>query len=912
MKKLLALVLALVMTMGLATVATNAAFPDASDVTLTEAADVMTAVGVFQGNESGSFLPTANLDRQSAAKLIAYLALGKTAAEAIPATQVFPDVPADNWAAKYVAYCKNAGYISGDQNGNFLPTTELNGYSFGKMVLCVLGYDPEIEGMTGSSWSINIAKLLQSNDITDGVDTAASATLTREQAAQYCLNALKATTVEYDTKGTSIEINGAKIATGASKASNVTSDAAYAYAIKGTAGQTNTVQLGESLYNGDLKLDGGDDNKLGQPAKKWIYKNAEVGTYAKGADSTLKNGLTYGDIYTAIGSTVAKNLKSLTLKIDGKTVVSTDANKAYVTSNLKYTLANFANAKGDTKAFKYMDSTAAYNADNAFAVAGNGSTTTIYVEENGTEYDVTICAVNSYVAKVDSVNAADAKNNRSITLKSKFGGVSFKTYETEEFAKNDILLVTAYDNGTDYEVQTAKALNSTGAVHVDSTTGIEDDDTFVTGGSFAVSGTTYKYSLKAPKAAKVVGSSSYELYLDDEGYVLYADEVEETSNSYLMVISSGTYKKADELSGSGATNKSKVVFDDGTTKTITVSKRDGNKFSSDSVDGPTEVKPTDYAIYKYVEQSDGTYSLTSVTTTAITSGKVTKGFTNISGSTSISGGATTKYVYLNAATGHDAANDGKYKTSWTLYTGYTNSKTVTDAKISAFKDTSATRADVVFVYEWKAGEAESSVKDYIFLLGKTPTRYPATDDADEYYTFNAIVKGEIGTVKADVASPIADGSSLANATLYTVEYTDGSLGSKSMTQQTESAKYTNLPAYGDAYKWNVFTPGTISGTSTLKVELSDDGDLLTFTGNGIVAAGATSISVGSDSFGFSSDCKVFVMDDDGGNAGEITINGISSGNNAYSKIVAITQAMKEGSPTTTQRNTIIELYLVRN
>ena len=172
MKKLLALVLALVMTLGLATVGASAAYSDAADVSLNEAVDVMSAVGVFQGSD-GKFAPKENLTREQAAKLIAYLDLGENTAEALPALKVFDDVETTRWSAKYIAYCQDAGYIAGVGGNKFNPTGELTGYAFGKMVLCALGYDATIEGFTGNNWTLNVAKLMEKNDNADGIDSAA-------------------------------------------------------------------------------------------------------------------------------------------------------------------------------------------------------------------------------------------------------------------------------------------------------------------------------------------------------------------------------------------------------------------------------------------------------------------------------------------------------------------------------------------------------------------------------------------------------------------------------------------------------------------------------------------------------------------------------------------------------------------
>ena len=71
MKKLLAMVLALVMTLSLA-VSANAAFKDADKVsdTYEEAVAVLNGMGVFKGYEDGSFQPQGNITRAEVATII--------------------------------------------------------------------------------------------------------------------------------------------------------------------------------------------------------------------------------------------------------------------------------------------------------------------------------------------------------------------------------------------------------------------------------------------------------------------------------------------------------------------------------------------------------------------------------------------------------------------------------------------------------------------------------------------------------------------------------------------------------------------------------------------------------------------------------------------------------------------------
>ena len=70
LKKILALVLAMVMTFSV--MATANAFTDDAEInpTYAEAIDVLAGMGVFKGNPDGSFAPTANITRAEVAAII--------------------------------------------------------------------------------------------------------------------------------------------------------------------------------------------------------------------------------------------------------------------------------------------------------------------------------------------------------------------------------------------------------------------------------------------------------------------------------------------------------------------------------------------------------------------------------------------------------------------------------------------------------------------------------------------------------------------------------------------------------------------------------------------------------------------------------------------------------------------------
>ena len=193
MKKILALLLAAVMLCGMIATASAAEFTDAGeiDVKNTEAVTVLSGLGIIGGMGDGTFQPNGTLTRAQAAKIIAYMLLGKDGAEALPAdTAAFDDVPTSHWSCKYVNYCAEKGIVSGVGNNKFNPNGTLTGFAFGKMLLVsAAGFNAEQEGLVGSSWESNVSKLLKSEDLTLGV-TVSSDGLRRQDACHLALNTL--------------------------------------------------------------------------------------------------------------------------------------------------------------------------------------------------------------------------------------------------------------------------------------------------------------------------------------------------------------------------------------------------------------------------------------------------------------------------------------------------------------------------------------------------------------------------------------------------------------------------------------------------------------------------------------------------------------------------------------------------
>ena len=290
LNRTLSLVLVLVMVFGLFGVASAATtFTDTSSVTYKEAVNVMTGIGVIAGMGDGTFQPTGDLTREQAAKIICYMTVGKTVADALKADVApFTDVNANRWSAGYIAYCVKSGVLSGMGDGTFAPEANVTGYQFAKMLLVALGYDASKESFTGSSWSINVAKLafktalFAGNDAFDG-----NKAVSRQEACLYAFNTLTATEVEYKTAGTSITVGGTTIVTGGSTASAVTRTVGTKYT-GGAEDATGTMQFCEDHFP-KLTLVAASTDAFMRTANKWYYGTVQtadtlIGTYGAAAN----------------------------------------------------------------------------------------------------------------------------------------------------------------------------------------------------------------------------------------------------------------------------------------------------------------------------------------------------------------------------------------------------------------------------------------------------------------------------------------------------------------------------------------------------------------------------------------------------------------------------------------------------
>ena len=202
MKKLLAMVLALVMTLSLAVSANALKADEKINEDYAEAVAVLDGMGVFKGYEDGSFKPENKITRAEVATIIyrIYTAdVAKNDKSGLYATyNKFSDMAGAGWAAGYIGYCANAEFVKGYPDGTFKPSGNVTGYEVLAMILRAVGYDKNNE-FTGADWALNVAKYAEQLGILKNVakTTDLSAPATRELVAEILFRAIQSPMVTY-------------------------------------------------------------------------------------------------------------------------------------------------------------------------------------------------------------------------------------------------------------------------------------------------------------------------------------------------------------------------------------------------------------------------------------------------------------------------------------------------------------------------------------------------------------------------------------------------------------------------------------------------------------------------------------------------------------------------------------------
>ncbi len=204
LKKILALVLALMMVLSVMVFASAANYDDYSDKDqvspeYAEAVEVLTGMDIFWGSEN-SFYPKSNVSRAEVATLLYRVMTTDVSGSQVGIYKdygMFDDVLETNWFAGYVNYAANGELVKGVGDNKYNPQGNVTGYEWITMLLRAIGYDANGE-ISGSTWKITAASQAKESGILGSFNEATlNSALTREQVAYLLFNAIQARKVNY-------------------------------------------------------------------------------------------------------------------------------------------------------------------------------------------------------------------------------------------------------------------------------------------------------------------------------------------------------------------------------------------------------------------------------------------------------------------------------------------------------------------------------------------------------------------------------------------------------------------------------------------------------------------------------------------------------------------------------------------
>ena len=545
MKKLLAMVLALVMTMSLAVSASAVKADEKINEDYAEAVAVLNGMGVFKGYEDGSFKPANKITRAEVATII-YRIYTKDVAKndksgLYASYNKFTDMAGAGWAAGYIGYCANAELVKGYPDGTFKPSGNVTGYEVLAMILRAVGYDKNGE-FTGADWALNVAKYAEQLKILENVakTTDLSAPATRELVSEILFRAINVPMVTYT--------------------------AAFGYQNVGLNGDTdnklfkNNISLGKKNF--DLEKNKTAD-KFGRPTITWKYNTGDEETVI-----AVKPLATFTE--------PAKNCE------------------VYDESGL---------AK-DTKLDVYTNSA---KKDGTYVIADNKDDSKQAMQGRLTEvYEDRLVNVDTYLAEITKTVAekTDAKGHVTkayVLVDKDVYGYEGKTLDNkfvtkDEYKVDDLVLITVADG----EIQSMVKAENKGAVltgvlgnrktidDIQKVTALDKEDVKINH--------TAKYQPKELTLGK-----TYTFYFDTYGNVIGAEELA-SNYAVLDTLYTDTVKGVDTAFGD-------LYFFDGESKTdATINEVVGDD-AGDFEATAKKNDHYYYTVYAYTVDKDGAYTL---------------------------------------------------------------------------------------------------------------------------------------------------------------------------------------------------------------------------------------------------------------------------------------------------------------
>ena len=791
LKRALSLLLSSAMVLGMMVMGSSAAsYTDVTSKENMEAIEVLKAVGVMTGDQNGNFNPNKQVTRNEMAVVMANL-LDLKVEDFKGASLPFTDVP--EWAAKYVAACYADGIVAGTSATTYSGDSTVTASQAALMMMKALGYF-QFAPDFGDDWQLATVKQASKIELFDGINAGATAALTRNEVAQLALNTLESDMVYYTgSQGTDIKLpDGTSVVTGYTIQYWPEATGSADYTTNTTEGDSYK-QLVEKLYGSDLKKVSSSDD-FGRAATEWKYKTNSVGKYSDKADMVYTNKVTRADLYNLVGKSVYDDLKDAT-KTDAKLTVVYDGQSLITNSKSSTDIDKF---------FAEKDSTAI--GATGVARTGNGSKTEVFIDDNTSAVKIVI--INTYL-----VQATDDYNAKKETVTTTTVGdvtapvasteltISSEDFNVTNVKEDDYLLITcAGVNATNKTIKSVTpATVLTGTVN-----------SYSTGNNVTIDGTKYEYGFMADTSTTNGKAVTYAIgeaakVVTDGTYILYVDEATVASDKFVYIaeiVTKGDFTSSQNMIGD-------AYFLDGTHTTITI--KDANS-----------VTTSDTGWFTYSVNNDNVYTLTKLDSGTSAGEQGTTSTANSASATliengkiNVNGGA----IKVNNATVFVVVDDDDNVAS---YTGIANIPTIknkaTDSSPAYTVVTASyvvadntNYAKYVFIDAENAviDGATSASGDFIYLLKADSTNMDS--DKNTYYTYKAIVNGEVTTINLN-DNFTGDDTDLSNAkyTLYTdVKYDEnGYVDSMNPVDSGDDYVNVDMTTAAVTYEDGVLTLGT--------------------------------------------------------------------------------------------------------
>ena len=491
LKKVLALVLAVVMIMSVVTVASAKDYTDVKGTdNYADAIDALSSLKILDGFEDGTFKADGTLNRAQAAKIVAIVhnaaTNGKIDADIadLYANAQNPFVDCNtSWALPYINYCRITGLADGMTATTYAPKRELTGVQWLKLMLTTLNFDTAKEGYTGTGWDINVLNRANEIGLTDDLADGwkAIAPIKRGEAAQILYNALTAYLVEY---GQNIKGYVPQVAAGTFLTKAFVANESVA---------STGVMLGAKM---GIKITRANDVFM-RPGYKWAYK-WDYGTwsafYMDAPEASYTEQTTLCDVL-----------------VDGAKIKKTSKTPALI-----YFFRDGINSQSLFGQTVSHTTTACTD----HTIGGNGALTQVfkvrYVKDGVAQNAYVITVIDTFLTKVSSVKSAKHNVRVDTTTATLYAGAHDKftnnkgtltVEDLSDYAKGDAVLFNLSTGAHNLAVGTNDEVNTL-ALYEDTTVAYDNTNRDVCGATLTndtitLGRDTVKYAVPFQKAGTI-------------------------------------------------------------------------------------------------------------------------------------------------------------------------------------------------------------------------------------------------------------------------------------------------------------------------------------------------------------------------------------------------------------------------